>query len=122
MRYLSLDIGNRRTGVAFADTDEGIPPISLETISHQSFDDLADQIESIVTENGIHELVLGLPLLPSGDEGAQAGIVRDAAQILEEIGIPLSFVDERYSTAGSQGSDPDASAAIAILDVKLSSN
>ena len=114
MHLLALDIGTRRTGVAFADTDIGIP-LSLDTITHSSFSELEDRVLSLLEEKKIDRIIIGLPLLPSGDEGAQVRIVRSFADRLEKTGIPLSFLDERYTTPKNGSSDSETAAACSML-------
>ena len=118
MRYLALDIGTRRTGVAIGDTESRVP-LAGSTIHHQSFDELVNAVLLLIEEKATDEVVLGLPLLPSGEEGKQAKIVRDFAKWLQERRIPVSFVDERYSTPRSKQANADISAACAILETKF---
>lgn len=132
-RILALDVGERRTGVSYTDDGLGFP-IGLPTISHTSLQELAREVSSIVKQRDIEHIVLGLPLLPSGSEGEQAEIVRSFGALLYTLGIKdISYIDERYTTPRKpskhpQGghreknpSDPDKTAAIAILDAFLGS-
>lgn len=118
MKYLGLDLGNKRTGVAFADSQDDIL-FSLETIHHTSTEELVDAIKSFVTQRQIDEVVLGLPLLLGGTEGAQATHTREVAKALEEAKIPYSLLDERYTSGSQRDIDKDAAAACQILAVKL---
>ena len=124
MRYLALDIGTRRTGVAFLDTDVGIP-LPLDTISHTSQDELIHDVMEIVTVRNIHRVVIGLPRLPSGDEGEQAAVSRRAGECIAKKGVDVQYVDERYTTPRSQmhkntiapsAFDGDAAAACELLN------
>ncbi|MBI3331496.1 Holliday junction resolvase RuvX [Candidatus Peregrinibacteria bacterium] len=127
VKILALDIGTKRTGVAYTDETLGFP-IALETIHHRSKKEFLEAVLEIVRAKKIEHVVVGIPYLPSGEEGSQAAIVREYAALLEAKNIPLSTVDERYSTgrkvaprAGVPGSgNPDSEAAIAILDTFLS--
>ncbi|MEK7217905.1 MAG: Holliday junction resolvase RuvX [Patescibacteria group bacterium] len=97
MRYLALDIGTKRTGVAFLDDDIGIP-LPLETFPSSSKEEFMERVMEIIAQRTVDQVYVGLPRLPSGEEGSQARIVRHYAALLEERGIPLQFVDERYTT------------------------
>lgn len=119
MKYLGLDIGTARTGVAFADSEDDIL-FSLETLTHASQEELVEHIATLYKERSIDEVVLGLPLLPSGDEGSQVDIVRSLSEALIAANINHSLLDERYTTPKSSDLDPDAAAACEILAVKLS--
>lgn len=131
IRILALDIGTRRTGMAFADSSIGIPH-PLDTFHHRTVEDLISEVQRVSEEKKIDQLVIGLPLLPSGDEGEQSGYVREVAQKFEFLGLPLSFLDERYSSPrplsehstseerqARKDVDPDASAASHLVQVFL---
>jgi putative Holliday junction resolvase len=87
MRILALDVGNRRTGVAFLDDAVGIP-LPLDTLMHQSMEELLPQIEQILTSRSVDRVIVGLPRLPSGEEGSQAGVSRSVGEKNRREGIP----------------------------------
>ena len=118
MNYLALDIGERRTGVAFCDSESAVP-VALETLKHQSFNELLSFIEVIAQDKSVDKLILGLPLLLDGSEGAQVEKVKEFAGMLETSGFPYEFIDERYSSTRDKGSDKDVSASLAILNTYL---
>jgi len=114
MTILALDIGKRRTGVAFADDDMRVP-LALDTLNHASDDEFLEKVLSLMSEKDISKVVVGLPLLPSGEEGSQVEFVRSITQKLEDRGISVEYIDERYTTPKKGLSDGDAAAACAIL-------
>ncbi len=127
MHFLALDIGTKRTGVAYCDEDVGIP-FPLETIKASSRGAWLERVLALVTERKIDRVFVGLPRLPSGAEGSQAGIVREYTDLLEERGISVVFVDERYTTPRKskmakerdipeRETDADAAAACEILRI-----
>ncbi len=118
MRYLALDIGSKRTGVAYGDSSDDIL-FSLASLQHASVAELLESIAALVTHYRIDEVVLGLPLLPGGTEGKQATSVRNLAKALHEANIHHSFLDERYTSKADKSLDLDASAACQLLMVKL---
>lgn len=122
MNLLALDIGLRKTGVAFGETKSGIL-MALDTLRHESNDELTEKVSKIVRNKKIDQLIVGLPLLPSGEEGTQSTLVREAAKTIEATtGLHAEFLDERYTTKAAftaKGSDPDAIAACALLTVKM---
>ena len=115
---LALDIGTRRTGVAFVDAHTDVP-VSMETLKHTSEDELVARVLDIARERACDSCVVGLPLLPDGTEGSQVEIVKNIAQKLENNGLEVSFIDERYTTQGIPGVDGDAVAACALLNLYL---
>jgi putative transcription antitermination factor YqgF len=111
---LSLDIGLRRTGVAYY-SDEVAVPVALDTLKHKSVQSLIEQILPLLKERNIDRVVCGLPLLLSGEEGAQCALVRDVTEALQENGVEIALLDERYSTPSINEIDPDAAAACQLL-------
>jgi putative holliday junction resolvase len=118
VRTLALDIGTRRTGCAYHDEDIGVP-LPLDTLSHTTVEEFAAQVDSLVRSRGIGRLVVGLPLLPSGQEGHQSDIVRSYVSTLQQLGLETSFLDERYTTTHRKAADGDALAALSILETYL---
>jgi putative transcription antitermination factor YqgF len=116
---LAFDVGEKRTGVAVADTTDGIV-VSLATLSHKDEEMCAHQILDLLSAKGATHAVLGLPLLPSGQEGKQCGLVRRLGGIVEKAGISVEFLDERYTTTREQNLDTDAAAACELLQNYLS--
>ena len=132
MRILALDIGSKRTGAAYIDQEAVNIVMPLETIEAKTEKDLVQAVRTLVTDRKIQAIVIGLPYLPGGKEGAQATFVRERAKALEELAIPLEFKDERYSSrtsspairskgGSSESLDPNKQAAIAILEAFLAS-
>jgi putative holliday junction resolvase len=119
MKYLGLDIGTRRTGIAMADSVVGIS-LALDTFHHSSEEELIDHVVALANERGVDELVVGHPLLPSGSAGSQTTVVQSVVDALTKKGLKTHLLDERYSTprAGQHG-DPDSAAACQILQVFL---
>lgn len=96
MRYLAIDYGIKRTGLAVCDAGERIAsPLTVV----QGRKDLIPRIKNIVVTDGIEALVLGLPLNMDGTEGPQAKLVRTFGDELgRRLGIPVFFQDERLSS------------------------
>ncbi len=100
MRYLAIDYGTRRTGLAVCDASETIAsPYSVL----QGQKDLIPRIGRIVASENIGAIVLGLPLNMDGSEGPQAKRVRAfARQIESQIHLPIHLQDERLSSFGAE--------------------
>ena len=116
MNVLSLDIGNKRTGAAVYQSDIGIV-MPLPTIEHDSHDQLIEEVEGICNHRSINHIIIGLPLLPSGEEGEQASVVRLVYKDMEKkLSISLTLLDERYSNPrGQQIVDDNIIAACNLL-------
>jgi len=118
MRILALDLGTRRTGAASAESDRGIP-LTLETNQTNSPQNLLGEILLMADERDIDLLLLGLPLLPTGKEGSQVEYVRDMGSLLEEKGMVVEYLDERFTSQKHGENDGDAKAACTLLSIYL---
>ena len=100
MRYLAIDYGMKRTGLAVCDAAETIASPYGVLYGQKN---LAAQIGRIAASENVEALVLGLPLNMDGSEGPQARKVRAFARQLEaQIHLPLHFQDERLSSFGAE--------------------
>jgi putative Holliday junction resolvase len=96
MRYLAIDYGGRRTGLAICDADETIAS-PLRVLHDQK--GLIAKIAQIVRSEGVAGIVVGLPLNMDDSEGPQARLVRAFAQKLGAVvQVPIHFQDERLSS------------------------
>ncbi|MGC9347011.1 MAG: Holliday junction resolvase RuvX [Anaerolineae bacterium] len=126
MRYLALDLGDRRIGVAISDT-LGMIARPLEVFARGSREGDQEHIRVLVAEYDVDTIVAGLPINMDGTEGPQAAWVRDyTAELADKIDVPVILWDERLSTEEAkdimraQGKPPstewiDAVAAAVIL-------
>lgn len=127
MRYLAIDYGLKRTGLASCDRDETIcSPMSVI----QSDGKLIREIVDVIDEYRIEAVIVGLPVNMDDTEGPQAKKTRKfAEQLKKNIDIDLIFHDERLSsfdaevklagldlTRGKKKKHLDAIAAAAILE------
>ena len=100
MRYLAIDYGDKRTGLAICDHDETIAsPLAVI----QGRKELLKKIADVVETEGVEAIVLGLPLNMDDSQGPQARIVfKFADQLKERLNIPIHFQDERLSTFSAE--------------------
>lgn len=102
-RVLGLDLGDARIGVAISDTDRRIA-VPLGTVRTGAPTDVR-AIASLVQENGVTLVVVGHPLLMSGEAGTSARHAETFAAMLRGIlGIPVELQDERLSTKEAERS------------------
>jgi putative Holliday junction resolvase len=100
MRYLGIDYGDQRTGLAVCDPEEIITsPLGV-------FDGkkgLCEHIAHIVKEQVIEAVVVGLPLNMNGTEGGQAKKVQQfVKQLHEHVEVPIYLQDERLSSFSAE--------------------
>ena len=98
-RILGIDLGDRRIGLATAEPDRE-PSMPLATIRRsRTIAADAERLATVVREQRIDELVVGLPLEASGAEGTMAGAARAwAAAIGAALALPVGLRDERLSS------------------------
>ena len=100
MRYLAIDYGLKRTGLAVCDQSE-ILASPLTVLNNDQ--NLIKKITDIVAEEKIEAIVVGLPLNMDDSKGGQAKIVADFTEKLKKsVIVPIYFQDERLSTFGAQ--------------------
>ncbi|MBC7317019.1 MAG: Holliday junction resolvase RuvX [Chloroflexi bacterium] len=98
MRYLALDIGDERIGLAISDAT-GLLARPLTVIARRPGPGSFRQIAALVAEHGVEAIVVGLPLLPSGQEGKQVASVRAYVKgLMEYVALPIYWQDERDTT------------------------
>ena len=100
-RILGIDLGDRRIGLAVADAD-GYSARPLATVNRAATKAAADDAATLarfVAEQGIVELVVGLPLEASGAHGTMADAATTwAGSVAEALGLPVALRDERLSS------------------------
>lgn len=130
-RVLGLDLGDARIGVAISD-DERRVAVPLGTVRTGAPNDVR-AIAALVREQDVTVVVVGHPLLLSGQPGERADHAERFAEALRAVlEIPVALHDERLSTveaeralraAGVSGKDRrgavDRSAATVILQAWL---
>jgi putative holliday junction resolvase len=98
-RVLGLDVGARRIGLAVTDP-LGITAQGLETLERKNKKQDFAYLNRILREYGVKEIVVGLPLRMSGEEGTQSEKIRIFAADLEKrFGLPVHLWDERLTSA-----------------------
>lgn len=104
MRVLALDVGERRVGIAISDADARFA-VPHSVIDERVVSRSTEQAARIVRDEQVERVIVGLPLLPSGDDSASTRQARLYAETLgAQIDVPLEFFDERLSTFEAQSS------------------
>jgi len=99
MRFLGLDYGSKRIGVALSDPD-GTMAFPIETIQVKPDGSHFKDIKDIIDAYQVAKLVVGLPYNMDGSLGDRAReVMKWGGQIEAFLGIPVIFWDERLSTS-----------------------
>jgi putative Holliday junction resolvase len=128
--FLSLDVGEKRIGVAIGDTAVRIA-IPFDTIETDGTE--VERIAKIVVDENVDTIVVGYPRNQSGEATAQTAYAEAFAEQLKDMAAHLEFQDESltsvlaeqqlksYGRPYSKG-DIDARAAAIILQDYLESH
>lgn len=124
MRYLAIDYGKKRVGLAISD-EEGKIAFPLEVIENVGDEELLDSIQKICEEKGIKEVVIGESKNFKGDDNT---IMIDIKNFIEKfknkISLPIQmhpeFMTSQQVERGIGKNEMlDASAAAIILQSHL---
>lgn len=97
-RYLAVDPGDKRIGIALSDPT-GTIAYPLEVLKHRSRLIDAATVAQIAVDYGVEHIVVGNPLESGGEVGPQARkATRFADAVREQTNIPVSMWDESESS------------------------
>ena len=98
MRIMGVDYGDARTGIAMSDLLCSI--VGSTTVIHSRKDDKTiAETQKLIMQNGVTEIVVGLPKNMNGTEGPRAEVCKVFAEKLREAtGLPVNMWDERRTT------------------------
>jgi putative Holliday junction resolvase len=99
MRYLALDHGTKRIGVAVSDELKMIAQ-PLEYIPTEPFDAFLTRLKQLLVEKEVERMFIGMPRNMDGSYGPAAEKVREFIAVLKaEITTPIQTLDERLTSA-----------------------
>ncbi len=103
MRWMGLDIGEKRIGIAISD------PLAITAqgfdVYHRvgSFVKDLEYLAKVVAERQVDGVLLGLPKNMNGTEGPMAEKIRKfGTELAGKITVPILYWDERLSTGSAQ--------------------
>ena len=117
MRYLGIDYGAKRIGLALSDPEERMA-FPYGTVGH------VDDVMAVVKKEGVGGIFIGFPKAPKGlKSGAIEALRRFAAELGREVQLPIVFEDEMFTTKIAEEhtvrEKADAAAAALILQSYL---
>lgn len=117
MKYLGIDYGTKRVGIAVSDDDGSFafPRTIVPTI------DALAEITTIVTEEKVQHIIIGESVASNGEvNDVQAAVKKFADMLQSKTGIPVHFEREDFSSVEAHryqttaGSRDDSAAAIIL--------
>jgi putative holliday junction resolvase len=108
MKVLALDYGRARTGVAVSDPTGTIARPLCVVEGAGSGDGLA-RLATLIGEQEVERVVVGLPLTLRGERGEQALETERFIEALSDVtSVPVVTFDERFTTDLAEQSPADA--------------
>lgn len=96
---LALDVGEKRIGVAIADTSVMIA-IAYETLLVDGSE--RDELSKLIQSEAVDQLVIGYPRNQSGEPTAQTQYVEEFAETLSFLDVPIDFQDESLTSVKAE--------------------
>ncbi len=124
MRYIGIDYGTKRIGIALSD-DDGRMAFPAGIIENQGNDTAPKEVAKRIVKENIGFVVVGLPVELDGKETEQSHVTRSFIEDLKKstpIGIETQnemFTSRMASESGMKDHHIDASSAAIILQSYL---
>ena len=97
-KYLAVDYGDKRTGLADCDPS-GLIASGLFTVSEGGMRNTAVRVAEEAKGRMCKRIIVGLPKNMDGSEGPRADVIKAFVAILAELTeIPIVLCDERMTT------------------------
>lgn len=101
-RVVGIDYGTVRIGIAISDPDRVLSS-PYETYNRKNLSVDTAYFQRLAQENNVTQFVVGLPLHLSGQESEKSQEAVQFAHWLHELtGVPVDFVDERFSSVEAE--------------------
>jgi len=100
-RILAVDYGRKRVGLAWSDEMRVVvSPLK----AYNNDENLLNKLVSLITENNVTEVVFGIPLRMSGEEGELAEEIKNFAEELSNKlpKIAICFFDESLTSKDAE--------------------
>ncbi len=103
MRFLGIDYGERRVGLALSDPTGMIAGPHTTLKRRRGKRPPVAAVETVIREHGVTGVVVGLPLDLHGEETAWTREVRAFGDALgERTGLPVHYIDERMTSVRAE--------------------
>jgi putative Holliday junction resolvase len=101
-RIAAIDYGLKRIGIALSDPSR---KVALPLATVEGGKKAIQNIAKTLPLKDVELILIGLPLLMSGQKGEMAEAVQKFARLLEDaLSIPVLLCDERLSSKGAEAS------------------
>jgi len=101
-RFLAIDHGNKRVGLALSDPMKIIAK-PFRTLTFTDASELLNSLRDIIVSESVEQIILGLPRGMKGQETVQTKVVLAfAEQLKSALDIPIELIDERLSSVSAE--------------------
>lgn len=118
MKYMGVDYGTRRVGIALSDS-EGVMAFPHTVIENKKEADVIREILKLAKREHVGQVIVGIPAIPGKDETEQERVTRKFVEHLSgQSPVPVKCEDEYLTTKIAHNFSRvkiDASAASIIL-------
>ena len=102
MKYLAIDYGQKRAGIAVSDAG-GSMAFARATLDAAPLEVFFRKLLALIAEEAAESLVLGLPLNLEGEETASSARVRAfAAQLRRHTDLPIFLINEALTSFAAE--------------------
>lgn len=97
-KFLGMDIGTKRIGIAITDSSKKIA-FPYEVIPFKDENLLLIKIRDIIVKENIEKIIIGDPINIQGQRSTLTGKIYEIIEFLKKnLNIDIELYDERYST------------------------
>lgn len=102
MRFMALDVGDKRIGIAMSD-EGGLIASPRDTLQRDRLEADIDRLIEMARNEEVGEILVGMPISMDGTEGPQAKKVMKFIHALNERSeMPVVPWDERLTTVAAE--------------------
>ena len=100
MRLMGLDVGDKTIGVAVSDElGFGAHPVTVVRRTDTGRKDIG-QVRQLAEEHDVERIIVGVPIMLSGETGVQAEkVLAFVEELRRRIRLPIETWDERLTTS-----------------------
>ena len=101
MRWLALDVGSRRVGVAVGSVPVGAGT-ALPALAYTGAEGVAERVAELIREWGVEGVVVGIPYTRRGQGRGERRASAVVEALRARLQVPVRVADERGTTAAAQ--------------------
>ena len=122
MRYLGIDYGTKKIGIALSD-DEGNIAFAKSVFTNTGEHEVVQTLRTLIQKEKVEKIIIGMPVWPGTESGEVVTKIRElSAQLVEKCALPVEFENELLTTKIAESlthKNADAVAAALILQSYL---